>query len=265
MGNVKSIDVKRLNFSWGELKTLTDVSFSLYPGEMMAVLGPNGAGKSTLLRLLSGFLKPQTGSVRIEPFGEVSGLNRRDASRIMALVPQYSSIFLPYSVRKLVEMGRFPYTGMFGAFSGADSEAVERALETTGMAALEDRPVTTLSGGEFQRAIIAKALAQEPEILLMDEPTAHLDISAQMTILGIVKRHSERAGVTVITVLHDINLAAAFFDRILVLGEGEVIADGPVEETLTEEIIERAYDWPVRTVDINQRTIIIPKRAKGEE
>ncbi len=264
MDKVRSIAVSGLTYAWGDINALSDVSFSLPAGEMMAILGPNGAGKSTLLRLLSGFLKPLSGSVQIEPFGELSGLNRREAARLTALVPQYSSIFLPYTVKKLVEMGRFPYTGMFGAVADSDREAVERALAATGMGSLCDRPITTLSGGEFQRAIIAKALAQEPEILLMDEPTAHLDISARMTILEIVKRYSEEAGVTVISVLHDINLAAAFFGRILILKGGEVIADGPASETLTDRIIERAYDWPVKTINVDERKVIIPKRVKGE-
>lgn len=264
MGNVRSIEVKDITYSWGDLKALSEVSFSLRAGEMMAILGPNGAGKSTLLRLLSGYLKPLAGSVWIEPFGELSRLNRREAARLMALVPQYSSIFLPYTVKKLVEMGRYPYLGMFGAVDEADREAVERALTATGMGSLRDRPVTTLSGGEFQRAIIAKALAQEPEILLMDEPTAHLDISAQMSILEIVKRYSEEVGVTVISVLHDINLSAAFFDRALILREGGVVADGSANEVLTEKNIEKAYDWPVLTMDVAGRKIIIPKRVKGE-
>jgi len=230
----------------------------------MAILGPNGAGKSTLLRLLSGFLKPSAGSIRIEPFGNLAGLNRREAARLIALVPQYSSIFLPYTVKKLVEMGRYPYMGLFGGFCEKDAEAVDRALEATGMTLLRDRPVTTLSGGEFQRAIIAKALAQEPEVLLMDEPTAHLDISAQMTILEIVKRYSEEAGVTVISVLHDINLAATFFDRALILREGRIVADGEANRVLSEENIEKAFNWPVQTMDAAGRKIIIPKRAKGE-
>ncbi|MCP4231388.1 MAG: ABC transporter ATP-binding protein [bacterium] len=264
MDRVTSIEVAGLDFAWGDLEALSGVSFSLEAGETAAIIGPNGAGKSTLLRLLSGFLKPDAGTIRIEPFGEISGMNRREAARTVALVPQYSSIYSPYTVEKLVQLGRYPYVGMFGGFGEKDEEAVEAALAATGMAPLRGRTVTTLSGGEFQRAIIAKALAQEPEILLMDEPTAHLDISAQMGILEIVREYSEKRSVTVVSVLHDINLAAAFFNRVLILRAGKIIADGGVNETLTEDTIEKAYNWPVRTLDLTGRKIIVPKRAKGE-
>jgi iron complex transport system ATP-binding protein len=254
-----------VSFAWvpGGTPVLSDLSLTIRSGEMAAVLGPNGAGKSTLLRLASGFLKPSSGGVYIT--GTSDGrAGRREIARRVAMVPQYSSIYLPYTVEELARLGRFPWRGLLGRWSGDDERAVSRALEVTGVSELTDRPVTELSGGEFQRAVIAKALAQEPELLLLDEPTAHLDIAYQMQIFEIIAGLNRDEGLTVLAVLHDINLAAAFFDRIVLIKEGNTYVDGSQAEAFTPENVSSAFDWPVKTMTEGERRIIIPERRRSD-
>jgi iron complex transport system ATP-binding protein len=254
-----------VSFAWvrGGEPVLTCVDLALRRGAMVAILGPNGAGKSTLLRLASGFLKPTSGGINI--MGAGSGrAGRREIARRVAMVPQYSSIYLPYTVEELARLGRFPWRGLLGRWTGDDERAVSRALEVTGMSELADRPVTELSGGEFQRAVIAKALAQEPELLLLDEPTAHLDIAYQMQIFEIIAGLNRNERLTVLAVLHDINLAAAFFDRIVLIKEGRIYVDGPQAEAFTPENVSGAFDWPVKTITEGERRIIIPERRRSD-
>jgi iron complex transport system ATP-binding protein len=251
-----------VSFSWvpGGVPVLSGLSLTMRSGEMAAVLGPNGAGKSTLLRVASGYLKPTSGEVYIA--GASNGrAGRREIARRVAMVPQYSSIYLPYTVEELARLGRFPWRGLLGRWTGADERALSRALKVTGVAALADRPVTELSGGEFQRAVIAKALAQEPELLLLDEPTAHLDISYQMQIFEIISGLNRDDGLTVLAVLHDINLAATFFDRIILIRDGRVYFDGPKDEALTPENVAAVFDWPVKAIIEGERRIIVPERG----
>jgi len=250
-----------VSFAWfrGGESILAGLDLVLRPGEMAAVLGPNGAGKSTLLRLASGYLKPTTGEVYIAATGD-GRAGRREVARRVAMVPQYSSIYLPYTVEELARLGRFPWRGLLGHWTDDDERAVFRALEVTGVSELADRPVTELSGGEFQRAVIAKALAQEPELLLLDEPTAHLDISYQMQIFEIIAGLNREEGLTVLAALHDINLAAAFFGRIILIREGRIYIDGAREKAFTPENVASVFDWPVKTVSEGGRTIIVPER-----
>lgn len=251
-----------VNFAWvrGGAPVLTDLNLVMRSGEMAAVLGPNGAGKSTLLRVASGYLKPTFGEVYIA--GASDGrAGRREIARRVAMVPQYSSIYLPYTVEELARLGRFPWRGLLSRWTGEDEIALSKALEVTGMAGLADRPVTELSGGEFQRAVIAKALAQEPELLLLDEPTAHLDIAYQMQIFEIISGLNRDDGLTVLAVLHDINLAAAFFDRVVLMRDGRVYFDGPKNEALTPENVAAVFDWPVKAITEGERRIIIPERG----
>ncbi|MBX6364710.1 MAG: ABC transporter ATP-binding protein [Gemmatimonadetes bacterium] len=223
---------------------LTDVDLRVLPGEIRAVLGPNGSGKSTLLRLLLGVLRPDAG--RALYLGRpVAAWPRRELAARVGVVHQAEEAVFPITVRELVAMGRYPHLGAWRAAGPADRRAVELALERCDVAHLADRSVATLSGGERQRARLARALAQEPETLVLDEPTASLDIRHEMRILELAAALAREAGVTVLLVTHNLNLAARYADRLLLLDRGRVAAEGPPRAVVTRDTIERVYGWPV--------------------
>lgn len=235
----EGVRIDRLAFGYGA-PLLRDVSLDLGRGEAVALLGPNGTGKTTLLHLLAGALRPQAGAVR---WGgdDVAALSRRARARTIALVPQVFHVPFAFTCRELVALARTPYVPPFGRDTARDHAAVARALELTGTAHLQDRSVLELSGGERQRVILALALAQEPDLLLLDELTAQLDVAHQVALLEVVLGLSARAGLTVLAAMHDLNLAALFFPRVAVLHEGRIVADGPARAVLTRELVRRVY------------------------
>lgn len=245
---MKSIIFETVTFSYSRrlLKkpVVDDVSLTVSAGEMVGLLGPNGAGKSTLLHLAAGVLQPQRGSIFLE--GErLAQLGRREIARRVAVVPQDFSVQFAYTVQQIVEMGRAPHTGSFGTLRAADRAAVQAALAETGLLPLAGRIFNELSGGERQRAVVSLALAQHAPILLLDEPTAHLDIRHQIEVLELLRRLNREQGMTVLAALHDLNLAARYFPR-LVLFDRRVIADGPPAQVLDETILSRIYQTPVQ-------------------
>ncbi len=222
---------------------LDGVSMRVPPGSLYAVLGPNGSGKSTLLRGLLGVVPATSGEARVE--GRPTGAwSRRDLARAVGVLPQGESVTFPIPVRDFVAMGRYPHLGPLGAERAVDRAAIRSALERCDAAGLASRDVTALSGGEFQRVRIARALAQEPRSLVLDEPTANLDIRHEMAIFGLL-RQSASAGTTVLLITHNLNLAARYADRVLLLDGGRVAAEGSVDEVLTEEVVSAVYRWPV--------------------
>ncbi|GMR12501.1 MAG: heme ABC transporter ATP-binding protein [Gemmatimonadota bacterium] len=222
---------------------LTDVTMEVPAGSLYAVLGPNGSGKSTLMRILMGTLGPIRGSARVAG-REVSEWNRRELARQVGAVAQSEAQPFPMTVRELVSMGRYPHLGPFRPEGDEDRAAVSDALERCDAAQLAPRYVSTLSGGEFQRVRIARALAQNPRSLALDEPTASLDIRHEMSILQLL-RESADSGLTVLLITHHLNLAARFADRMLLLSEGSVAAQGSPEEVLREGVLGEVYGWPV--------------------
>lgn len=219
---------------------LDGVSLHVERGHIVGLLGPNGSGKTTLIRLLAGLLTPTAGEVFVDgqPIARVS---RRDIARRLALVPQDTHSAFDFSVLDMVLMGRYPHLGTF-ALEGADDIAMARdALAATGTASLERRSFSTLSGGERQRVVIASALAQASDVLLLDEPTASLDLAYQIEIASLLRRLNRERGTTMVLSTHDLNLAAGLCDRIVMLKDGRVLADGPTRETLTPATIARAY------------------------
>lgn len=252
---IEALDV---HFSWPTGPAVKGVSFAAAAGEMAAVVGPNGAGKSTLLRLLSGYLKPDRGDVRLAG-RDIGRYGRRDVARLAAFVPQYSEVNLPYTVAELAMLARYARLGPFRPAGSRDRDVVAEALEVTGVAALADRPVSQLSGGEFQRAVLARALAQEPALIFLDEPTAHLDISHQVQIFSLLKRLNARGGLTVVAVLHDLNMAAAHFPRVVLLSAGEVEADGPADDVLAEDRLSKVYGCVVKTRTVEGRRFVFPE------
>jgi iron complex transport system ATP-binding protein len=225
---------------------LEDVDLTVPAGACTAVLGPNGSGKSTLLRVLLGTLPPGAGRVRFD--GRPLGEWRRDAlARAVGVVPQGEEAVFPTSARELVAMGRYPHLGAWRREGPADRAAIERAMRRCDVAGLAARPLATLSGGERQRVRLARALAQEAETLALDEPTQALDVGHEMALFELL-RDLGRGGHTVLLVTHNLNLAARYADRLVLLHEGRVAAEGTPAEVLTRETVERVYGWPVRVV-----------------
>ncbi len=252
------VEAADVYFSWPTGPAVRGVSVAAAAGEMVAVVGPNGAGKSTLLRLLSGYLKPDRGEVRLAG-RDISAYGRRDVARRVAFVPQYSEVNLPYTVGELAMLARYARLGPFKPPTGRDREVVDEALVFAGVADLANRPVSQLSGGEFQRAVLARALAQEPALIFLDEPTAHLDVSHQVQIFSLLKSLNARDGLTVVAVLHDLNMAAAYFPRVVLLAGGRVEADGAAEDVFTENTLSVIYGCPVKTRTVEGRMFIFPE------
>jgi iron complex transport system ATP-binding protein len=224
-------------------RALEGVTMNVPDGALYAVLGPNGSGKSTLMRALLGVIRPEAGTTRIGG-KETKNWTRRELARAVGAVPQAEHPAFPISVRDFVAMGRYPHLGPLRREGDADRGAVREALARCDVGNLVARDVTTLSGGELQRVRIARALAQEPSSLVLDEPTASLDVRHEMSIFQLL-RESADGGMTVLLITHHINLAARFADRLLLLHEGRVAAEGEVGEVFQERILESVYRWPL--------------------
>ena len=225
---------------------LDGVTLEVPAGGITAVLGPNGSGKSTLLRLLLGTLAPTAGTVKFAG-RRVAEWPRAALAREVGAVPQEEESPFPMTARELVAMGRYPYLGAFRREGDADRRAIAHAMRRADVDELADRPVGTLSGGERQRARIARALAQEPGTLALDEPTAALDVAHEMAIFELL-RDLGHAGTTVLLVTHNLNLAARYADRLVVLDRGRIAAEGTPPEVLTAEMVQRVSRWPARIV-----------------
>lgn len=241
-----SIDVHGLKLSYDTHPVLDGTEFKVEQGDLVALLGANGAGKSTLLRCISRILKPTGGQIILDG-RELQKFNSKEAARLMAVVPQETTADFDFSVEDIVMMGRFPYLRRFQKENQDDYDIVQQAMEMTGVNHLADRSIATLSGGEKQRVIMARAVSQQPEVLLLDEPTANLDIGYQSMLLELASRLNREQGVTVIAAIHDINLAVHHFSRFILLSDGKVLAAGRPEEVITPENIHKSYGVPAST------------------
>ncbi|NOQ97131.1 MAG: ATP-binding cassette domain-containing protein [Calditrichae bacterium] len=241
------IKLESVEFSYQQKKVLHNIQLSVTPGEFVGLIGPNGAGKSTLLKLIDRILHPGSGriSVRNKP---LESYTRKELARIMGYVQQNFSTAYNYSVMDIILMGRFPYQRVWTFESRLDREIALKAMETTDCIHLKEREFATLSGGEKQLVILASALAQEPDILLLDEPTAALDLKHQFHFYQILKKLQFQQQKTVISVTHDVNLASQFCNRIIILKDGTVRADGPVKEVLQAQLIQEIYGIPVQVI-----------------
>ena len=219
---------------------LTDVTFEVRRGRVVGLLGPNGSGKTTLLRLLAGILRPGSGRVALNGT-EVSRLSHRDLARQIAVVPQETHATFDFTVLDIVLMGRYPHLGTFQLEGVADLEIAREALAATGTTEFESRQFATLSGGEKQRVVIASALAQASSLLLLDEPTASLDLGYQFEITALLSRLNRTRGTTMVVSTHDLNLAAALCGEVVLLKRGRVLAQGSTEEALTAANIRALY------------------------
>ena len=235
-----SIEVCGLSHSYDKRRVLHDVNFTVRPGEFVGILGPNGSGKTTLLNCVSGQLRQDCGKALVCN-KDVRMTDSLEMARIVAIVPQESSMTFGFTVEEIVLMGRYAHLKRFSLENDMDYTVTQKAMKATGVWRLKERLVTNLSGGERQRVVIARALSQEPRVLLLDEPTSHLDIRHQLEVLNLIKYLNQGQCLTVLAVFHDLNLASRFCDRILLMDQGRIMASGSPEEVLTAQNIEHAF------------------------
>lgn len=250
-------------YGGAQADAVADVSFGVRPGEVVGVVGPNGSGKTTLVRLLLGVLRPTAGAALVlgRPAAE---WNRRALARVVGVVPQREEPTFPLRVREAVLFGRYPHLGALGAPRQHDRDVVARALQRADVAVLADRWVATLSGGEWQRVRVARALAQEPQALVLDEATANLDIRHEMEVFQLVSKLVHTDGLAALVVTHHVNLAARFADRLVIMDRGLARAVGTPRDVLTRETLERVFEWPVDVIDWDGAPQLIPQRKRND-
>ncbi len=234
------LSLNGVRFAYGAAPAVADVDVRIGAGEMVAFLGANGAGKTTILKLAAGLLRPHAGWVSLDD-RDLKAWSRRVLAQRLAYLPQEAIPAFAFPVSLVVELGRTPYRRGLFARTEEDRQAVEQALAHTGTSHLADRLFPELSGGERRRVLLAMALAQRPRLLLLDEPTVHLDLRFQVEVLMLLRRLNRAAGLTVIAAMHDLNLASRYFDRLVLLKSGRLFADGDPQKVLTTEQIAATY------------------------
>jgi len=254
-----ALSLRGVSFSWPGRPVLAGISLAVAAREFVGLLGPNGSGKSTLLRLIGGTLTPAAGAIRVAGL-PVGRANRRELARRVATMAQTPILPDAFTVAELVLLGRTPHLRTFQAEGPDDFAAARRALRAAECLPLAGRRIGELSGGERQRASLARALAQEPRVLLLDEPTAHLDPGVGQEIMATLIRLNREEGLTIVASFHDINLAAALCPRLLLLHEGRVLADGPPGTVITPPLLRRAYGYNAQVIPHPQtgRPVVLP-------
>jgi iron complex transport system ATP-binding protein len=240
-----------VSFSYNGSFRLTDIDLNVEKGDFTGIIGPNGSGKSTLIKLMAGYIKPQAGTVLLagKPLGKLA---RRAVARQVAVVSQRTQTSFAFTVEEMVRLGRLPYLGRWSAEGPGDTQAVERALALTQLENYCHRLFSRLSGGEAQRVLVAQALAQEPEILLLDEPTTYLDMAFQQEMFTLMTELNQE-GITVVAVLHDVNMAALYCKELVAIKAGKIFTVGTPHQVITRENILAVYGCPV---EINQHPVI---------
>ena len=240
MNDAEPIRLERISAGYGQRIVLDGLDMGLQQGTITAIVGPNGSGKSTVIRAMSRLLPARSGAVLLDG-RDIRGFGTRGIARLVSVLPQSPSSPPGLTVRELVELGRFPHTGLFGRLGAEGALAVESALELTGLSDFEARPVDELSGGERQRAWIALALAQGASTLLLDEPTTFLDVRHQFEVLDLVASLRTSRGMTFVLVLHDLVHAANYADRVIVVDDGRIVADGAPSDVLTVDLMRDVF------------------------
>ncbi len=249
------IEVDGVTCAYDGVHVLSDVTLKIAPGDFVGLLGPNGAGKSTLVRAMSRVLRPRVGRALLDGRDLYGDVSAGESARAIGVVPQEGAPAFDFTCHEAVLMGRAPHLGRFQGESAADLDVVRRAMERTETWELRDRLVTELSGGERQRVILARAFAQEPRVLLLDEPTAHLDLGHQVQTMRMVAE----LGCAVVAVMHDLNLAAAFCRRLVLIERGRIVAAGAPADVLTAEMIERIFKINVEVLQRDGRLVFLPR------
>lgn len=234
----KILDIEHLAFAYDDKRILHDISFSVNKGEVLGVLGPNGTGKTTMIKCINNILKPCEGNVFFRG-RNISEFSAKELGKIIAYVPQYSSGFFDISVVDTVLSGRIPYAGT--SYSDEDREIVFKIIEKMGLEKFAFRSIKNMSGGERQRVFIARALAQQPQIIILDEPTSSLDLKNQLFILNNIAQLATENGMTIIMTIHDLNLASMYCDKIIMLKDGYVFAHGRTKDVLTKKNVKAIY------------------------
>lgn len=252
---------KDIVVSYGDKVVLNKVNIKVNNGEIVTIIGPNGSGKSTLVKAISRCIKLQSGTVELNE-NNISTLKSREIAKKMAILPQVKTVSSDITVETLISYGRYPHLSFGRRLSKKDKDIIQWAMEKTGLVDLKDRDVVTLSGGERQRAWVAMALAQKPEILILDEPTTYLDISYQMEVLELVKELNNSLGITVIMVLHDLNQAARYSDRIYVLKQGQVYKKGDPKTIIEPQMLKDIFriDAEIYEDKVNGCPYFIPSK-----
>jgi iron complex transport system ATP-binding protein len=236
-----AIRVQKLDYAFNQYAVLKDVAFEVKTGQFFIIIGPNGSGKTTLLKMLVGLLPLKTG--QIEVFSQpINRYTAKTLSRQMAYVPQKVPVEFPFTVTQVVLMGRAPYLGLLGFEADSDLELARNAMTITGVGHLANRRLDQLSGGEQQRVFIARAICQQPKILLLDEPTAALDLSYQVRLMDLLECLKKEQGITIIMVSHNLNMAAMYADHLLLLAKGRVARMGPPDRVIEFELLEQIYN-----------------------
>lgn len=250
------ICLENVQLGYDQRVVLRDLNLEIAPGEVFGLVGPNGSGKTTLLRAISRRLPPQAGALYLDG-RRLHELSPRELARELAALEQEISCSFGFTVRELVELGRLPHRDRWQRLSQKDHEIVTRAMALTHTLEFSERKIHSLSSGERQRVWLALAVAQEPKVLLLDEPTAHLDLNYQLEIMELIRSLAQR-NLTVLVSLHDLNLALRYTDRVALLSEGRIIAVGEPERVLTPELIERVFRTKVRIINGTGDLYIVP-------
>ncbi len=245
--NTNILEIETVSVSYGTNWVLDRLSLKVNSGKIMAVIGPNGAGKTTLIRALSGSLLKVNGAMRVNG-RDLHTMSASQRARYLAVVPQARNLPADYTVYQTVLLGRTPYLGWLGHTRQIDHQITQKALVRTNCETLSDRLVGDLSGGEQQRVLLARALAQDTPILLLDEPTTHLDLQHQSSLLNLVRKLADEQGLAVMIVLHDLNLASLYADQIALLSDGRIFAQGKPSDVLTEENLNQVFHVPVHVI-----------------
>ncbi len=257
------IEIRDVSFAYTDGLVLRNIDISVPAGEMVGLLGPNGSGKTTLIKLASGILRPNRGEILLDGTS-LRSMRRKNIARSVAVVPQQFDTPFAFTTTDVVMLGRFPFIKTLSTESMEDKKIVSETMDLVQLGQFRERRFDELSGGERQKVILAMALAQQPKLLLLDEPTLHLDISHQIEILELVRHRNITQKLTVVATMHDLNLAALYFDRLIMLKEGRIVADGKPSQVLTEVTISEVFATTVK-VEVHPSTgaphiMVMPKK-----